>query len=108
MLGIQLSNSSYNLLGYEGQIAKLLCKKFALCSDSYKIVFQCWGCCYESEKILNLTSLTTFNGKAESVLRLISESVLRLFRVMESMEIGDKRRRTSVLLYIKKRIGHGE
>ena len=61
-----------------------------------------------------------------------SESVLRLFRVMESMEIGnkdtgqvfywiyrskmvmesmeigDKRRRTSVLLYLKKRIGHGE
>ena len=34
MLGIQLSNSSYNLLGYEGQIVQLLCEKFALCSDS--------------------------------------------------------------------------
>ena len=66
MLGIQLSNSSYNLLGYEGQIVQLLCKKFALCSDSYKIVFQCWGCCYESEKIINLTSLTTFNSNCQS------------------------------------------
>ena len=54
----------------------------------------------KAESVLRLSS--------ESVLRLISESVLRLFRVMESMEIGDKRRRTSVLLYLKKRIGHGE
>ena len=66
MLGIQLSNSSYNLLGYEGQIVQLLCNKFALCSDSYKIVFQCRGCCYESEKILNLTSLTKFNSNCQS------------------------------------------
>ena len=66
MLGIQLSNSSYNLLGYEGRIVQLLFKKFSLCSDSYKIVFQCWGCCYESENIFNLTSLTTFNSNLQS------------------------------------------
>ena len=34
--------------------------------------------------------------------------IYRSKMVMETMEIGDKRRRTSVLLYLKKRIGHGE
>ena len=88
-----------------------------------------WG---KAESVLRLSSESVLRLCSESVLRLISESVLRLFRVMESMEIGnkdtgqvfywiyrskmvmesmeigDKRRRTSVLLYLKKRIGHGE
>ena len=62
----------------------------------------------KAESVLRLSSESVLRLCSESVLRLISESVLRLFRVMESMEIGDKRRRTSVLLYLKKRIGHGE
>ena len=39
MLGIPLSNSQYNLLGYEGHVVQLLCNVLSLCSDKYIITF---------------------------------------------------------------------
>ena len=50
MLGIPLVNSQFNLLGYEGHVVQLLCKVLSLCSDKYIITFQCWSCCFQSEK----------------------------------------------------------
>ena len=65
LLGIPLLNYQYNLLGYEGHMVQLLCKDLSLCSDKYKITFQCWSCCYQSEKMLNLTTLTQFNSNCQ-------------------------------------------
>ena len=65
LLGIPLLNFQYNLLGYEGHMIQLLCKDLSLCSDKYKITFQCWSCCYQSEKKVNLTTLTQFNSNCQ-------------------------------------------
>ena len=40
MLGIQLSNSSYNFLGYEGKVVELLCKNFLYAQTSTKSFFK--------------------------------------------------------------------
>ena len=66
MLGIPLSNSAYNLLGHQGQIIQLLCKKLSLCSDRYIISFQCWACCHESDKKIDITCFTTFNSNCQT------------------------------------------
>ena len=42
-----------------------LCKDLSLCSDKYKIIFQCWSCYYQSEKHINLTTLTQFNSNCQ-------------------------------------------
>ena len=65
LIGIPLENSQYNMLGYEGRFVQLLCKDLSLNSDGYKINFQCWGCCFQSEKILNLSCLTTFDSSCQ-------------------------------------------
>ena len=58
-LKISLIDCQYNFLGYEGKMVTLF-QDYSLCPDVYKIVFQCWSCCCESEKRLNLTSVLTF------------------------------------------------
>ena len=54
------------MLGYEGRFVQLLCKDLSLNSDGYKIDFQCLGCRFQSEKILNLSCLTTFDSSCQT------------------------------------------
>ena len=66
-LGAQLVEFQYNLFGFEGIMVTLL-SKFGLWSDSYKVLLQCWGCCCESEKRLNLTFVTTFKENCQATI----------------------------------------
>ena len=51
-LGVQNVNMRYDFLGYEGAVVQLL-TKLSLNFDCYKVIFQCWSCCCQSER--NLT-----------------------------------------------------
>ena len=64
-LRIPLINNEYNMFASEGSIVKLF-QNLAICQDAYRIVFQCWSCCCQSEKKLNLISLMTFKHNCQT------------------------------------------
>ena len=64
-LGIPIIDCECNLLAYEGKMVKLL-QDNHFCQDVYRIEFQCWNCCCESEKRLNLTSVLTFTTNCQT------------------------------------------
>ena len=64
-LSISLVDAQYDFLGYEGKVIQLL-GKVCLGSNLYKIEFQCWSCCYISEKNLDLSSVYNFKDSCES------------------------------------------
>ena len=66
-LGIRLVDFQYDFLGCEGTIVQLI-TQFSLCSDSYTVLLQCWSCCSESEKRLNLTSVTVFKVNCQTTI----------------------------------------
>ena len=66
-LGLQLVDSQYDFLGYEGKVVELL-DGIHLCPNLYAVEFQCWSCCCISEKRLNLSSIYKFQQNCQTTI----------------------------------------
>ena len=73
----------YDFLGYEGAVVQLL-TKLSLSSDCYKVIFQCWSCCCQSEKKLNLTSVLRFEGNCQNTIDNQIQSSFKCLKCRDS------------------------
>ena len=82
-LGVQNVNMRYDFLGYEEAVVQLL-TKLSLNSDWYKVIFQCWSCCYQSEKKLNLTFVLRFEGNCQNTIDNQIQSSFKCLKCRDS------------------------
>ena len=66
-ISLPLVGSQFDFGGFEGKLIGLL-EENKLCSNHYSVTFQCWSCCYASEKLLNLSSIYKFQDNCQETI----------------------------------------
>ena len=66
-----------------GAVVQLL-TKLSLSSDCNKVIFQCWSCCCQSEKKLNLTFVLRFEGNCQNTIDNQIQSSFKCLKYRDS------------------------